>query len=249
MASGDEAPMKIFVHDPDPARRQRFLDAVSVGPIDPEVLASPAAVRGLAGLSEEASRSIPLVLGQQDVTLEHVTALRRSGCETPILILVDRRIPDRDAALLDAGACDVVAAPFHDREIAARLRTALRRRNNLARNDIAIGDLVVYLDGRDPEILSLPVKLSAKENAVLCLLASNQGRVLPRTAIYERLYGLSDYQPFDKAVDIHICRIRSKFARVAPEASNVIETFPRRGYALRSSVGASIERACAGGQR
>ncbi len=241
--------MKIFMHDPDAVRQQRFVAALSSGAIQHELIPSTAALRGLAGLSTEAARSIPLVLGQQDSTLDQVIALRRSGCENPILILVDQRAPERDAALLDAGACDILAAPFHDREIAARLRTTFRGRNNLARNDITIGDLVVYLDGRDPEFQSLPVKLSAKENAVLCLLASNQGRVMPRTAIFELLYGLSEYQPFDKAVDIHICRIRSKFARVTPEASKMIETFPRRGYALRASQGAAIERACAQRQR
>lgn len=241
--------MKIFIHDPDPGRQQRFLHAVSDGLFQPELIPSTAAVRGFAGLSTEAARCIPLVLGQHDSTLDQVIALRQSGCENPILVLVDHRAPERDAALLDAGACDILAAPFHAREIAARLRTTLRRRNNLTRNDIMIGDLVVYLDGRDPEFMSRPVKLSAKENAVLCLLASNQGRVLPRTAIFDLLYGLSEYQPFGKAVDIHICRIRSKFASVIPEASNVIETFPRRGYALRASQGAAIERASAQRQR
>lgn len=237
--------MKIFMHDPDALRQQRFLQSLSNAKVQHELLPSAAAVRGLAGLSTEASRCIPVVLGHQDSTLDLVIALRRTGCENPILILVDGRAPERDAALLDAGACDILAEPFHEVEIAAHLRTIFRRRNNLARNDITIGDLVVYLDGRDPEFMSRPVKLSAKEHAVLCLLASNQGRVLPRTAIFELLYGLSEYQPFDKAVDIHICRIRRKFASVTPKASNVIETFPRRGYALRASQGAALERACA----
>ena len=85
-------------------------------------------------------------------------------------------------------------------------------------------------------VLDQTVSLSSKENALLCLLAANRGRVLSRTAIFDLLYGLTAYQPFDKAIDIHICRIRTKLARAAPHARRYIETFPGRGYALRPAT-------------
>jgi two-component system, cell cycle response regulator CtrA len=225
--------MRLFLHDQNPARRQAVVSALAKVAFRPELLASPETVRALPALSGAAAGLLPLVLGQDDATLSLVTDLRRSGAENAILVVADRHLADRDAALLDAGACDAMSLPLHPGELAARLRAAMRHRNGLVQTEVRVGELVVRLDGRDPTIQSRPVSLSAKENAVLRLLAANSGRVLPRTAIFDLLYGLTDYQPFDKAIDIHICRIRTKLARVAPHARDYIETFPGRGYALR----------------
>lgn len=233
--------MRIFLHDQNCDRRQALLATLAQGALQAELLASVDTVRGLSALSGAASGLLALVLGQDEGTLALVTGLRRAGVENTILVVTDKRQADRDAALLDGGACDVIAAPLHAGELAARLRAAMRRRNGLMQTEVRVGDMVVHLDGSDPTILSQPVTLSAKENAVLCLLASNRGRVLARTAIFDLLYGLSDYQPFDKAIDIHICRIRNKLAQVAPQARDYIQTFPGRGYALRATTAATPE--------
>lgn len=225
--------MRLFLHDQNPARRQALLSALAKAALRPELLDSPDTLRALPALSGAAAGLLPLVLGQEDGTLALVADLRRSGAENAILVVAERRQADRDAALLDAGACDVMALPLHAGELAARLRAAMRHRNGLVQAEVRIGDLVVRLDGSDPTVQSRPVSLSAKENAVLCLLAANRGRVLPRAAIFDLLYGLTDYQPFDKAIDLHICRIRTKLAQAAPHARDYIETFPGRGYALR----------------
>lgn len=225
--------MRLFLHDQNPERRKAILAALAEGAVQPEVLVSADTVRGLSALSGAAAGHLPLLLGQDDGTLALVAGLRRAGAENAILVVADRRQADRDAGLLDAGVCDVTALPLHAGELAARLRAAMRRRNGLVQTEVRLGDLVVPLDGSDPTIQSRPVSLSAKENAVLCLLATNRGRVLPRSAIFDLLYGLSDYQPFEKAIDIHICRIRNKMAQVAPHGRDFIETFPGRGYALR----------------
>lgn len=226
--------MRLFLHDPNPGRRQAVLSVAARTGLRPQLLESPDAVRGLSALSGAASGLLPLVLGQGDDTLDLLSGLRRVGAENAILVVTDRRQSDRDATLLDAGACDVLSLPLHAGEFAARLRVATRHRNGLVQTEVQIGDLVVRLDGRDPTFQSLPVSLSGKENAVLGLLAAHRGRVLPRAAIFDLLYGLSDYQPFEKAVDIHICRIRTKLAQVAPQARDYIETIPGRGYALRA---------------
>lgn len=228
--------MRLFLHDQSPERQKMLVNALSQGGIQAEVLDSADAVRGLAALAGPAAGMLPLLLGQDDGTLALVTGLRRAGGENTVIVITDKRLAERDAAFLDAGACDVMAAPVHALELAARLRAAMRRRNGLMQAEVRLGDLVVHLDGSDPTILSQPVSLSAKENAVLCLLAANRGRVLARAAIFDLLYGLSDYQPFDKAIDIHICRIRNKMAQVAPHARDYIETFPGRGYALRAAI-------------
>lgn len=231
--------MRLFLHDQNTTRRQAILAALGKTGHRPELLASPDTVRALPALAGAAAGLLPLVLGQEEATLALVTALRRAGAENPVLVVADKRVPDRDVQLLDAGACDVLSLPLHPGELAARLRVATRHRNGLVQTQVKVGDLVVHLDGSDPVVLSRPVSLSAKENAVLCLLAAHRGRVLSRSAIFDLLYGLTDYQPFDKAIDIHICRIRTKLAQAAPHVRSYIETFPGRGYALRAATAAT----------
>lgn len=224
--------MRLFLYDQNLDRQRAIRSALTEGGMQPELLLSADSVRGLSALSGASAGHLPLVLGQDEGTLALVASLRRSGAENTILVVADKRQADRDAGLLDAGACDVTPLPLHAGELAARLRAAMRRRNGLVQTEVRLGDLVVRLDGSDPMIGTRPVSLSAKENAVLCLLATNRGRVLPRAAIFDLLYGLSEYQPFDKAIDIHICRIRNKMAQVVPHGRDFIQTFPGRGYAL-----------------
>lgn len=226
--------MRIFLHDQDSDRKTAVISALAKVAFRPELLDSPETVRALPALCGAAAGQLPIILGQDDGTLAMVAALRRSGAQNAILVVTDRRLAERDAALLDAGVCDVMSLPVHACELAARLRAAVRHRNGLVQTEVRVGDLVVHLDGSDPTVLSRAISLSAKESAVLCLLATNRGRVLPRAAIFDLLYGLTDYQPFDKAIDLHICRIRSKLAQAAPHARDYIETFPGRGYALRA---------------
>lgn len=227
--------MRLFLHDPNPIRRQRLQAALAAAALRPEPLDSSATVRALAALSAAAAEQLPLLLGQDDGTIGLIADLRQAGAGNAILVVTETRQPDRDAALLDGGACDVMSLPLHPRELAARLRAATRHQTGLVQPELQLGDLVVRLDGGDPTVDSRPVALSAKENAVLRLLATQRGRVLPRTAIFDLLYGLTDYQPYDKAIDLHICRIRTKLARAAPHARDYIQTFPGRGYALRAA--------------
>ncbi len=226
--------MRIFLHDQNPDRKRALISALAKVALRPELLDSPDTVRALPALCGAAAGLLPIILGQDDGTLALVADLRRAGAENAILVVTDRRLAERDATLLDAGVSDVVSLPLHAGEFAARLRAAVRHRNGVVQTEVRIGDLVVHLDGSDPTVLSQAIGLSAKENAVLCLLATNRGRVLPRAAIFDMLYGLTEYQPFDKAIDLHICRIRNKLARAAPHARDYIETFPGRGYALRA---------------
>lgn len=230
--------MRIFLHDQNPDRKKALISALAKVALRPELLDSPDTVRALPALCGAAAGLLPIILGQDDGTLALVADLRRAGVENAILVVTERRLAERDAILLDAGVSDVLSLPLHAGELAARLRAAVRHRNGLVQTEVRIGDLVVHLDGSDPTVLSQPISLSAKENAVLCMLATNRGRVLPRAAIFDLLYGLTEYQPFDKAIDIHICRIRNKLAQVAPHARGYIETFPGRGYALRPNASA-----------
>ena len=58
----------------------------------------------------------------------------------------------------------------------------------------------------------------------------NAGRVVSKGAIYDAVYGMSEEQPFDKVIDVYICKIRKKIDQSAESGHNYIETVHGRGY-------------------
>ncbi len=73
-----------------------------------------------------------------------------------------------------------------------------------------MGEVTAYFDGRDPEVAGERVKLSRREHAIFQHLALNAHRVISKAAIYDAVYGMADDQPFDKVIDVYICKIRKK---------------------------------------
>jgi two-component system cell cycle response regulator CtrA len=78
------------------------------------------------------------------------------------------------------------------------------------------------------------VFLSGREHAVFRQLALNASRVVSKAAIYDAVYGMAEDQPFDKVIDVYICKIRKKIASVAGGGHSYIETVHGRGYKLSS---------------
>lgn len=60
----------------------------------------------------------------------------------------------------------------------------------------------------------------------------NARRVVSKAAIYDALYGMAEDQPFDKVIDVYICKIRKKIASAAGPGHRYIETVHGRGYKL-----------------
>src|SRR3546814_1478947 len=83
-----------------------------------------------------------------------------------------------------------------------------RRAYGHADGRVVIGDIVVHLDGREPELKGVPMRLSNRESVIFLVLAKYHGRVVARETIYNAVYGLSDKQPFDKVIDVFICKLR-----------------------------------------
>ncbi|SRR5690554_504626 len=150
-------------------------------------------------------------------------ALRRSGNQTPVLILTAYDSVEDRIHGLDAGADDYLTKPFDLEELAARLRALHRRALGRASGVIRYGDLVF-----DPARLSLkragqPVELSRREAALLQALLEEPGRVVSTERILDRLYGWSDGVE-SNAVAVHIHNLRRKLG------NELIETVRGVGY-------------------
>lgn len=135
----------------------------------------------------------------------------RAESEIPILMLTARGDEMDRIVGLELGADDYLPKPFHPRELLARLRAVLRRREaprtpgvpplRFGRLEIDREARVVRLDGEERP-------LTGHQFDLLCVLATSAGRVLSRDALMERVRGES-LEAFDRSIDVHVSRIRA----------------------------------------
>ena len=141
--------------------------------------------------------------------LEVLQGLRRRGDATPVIILTARdEVSDRIAGL-DAGADDYIVKPFDLDELAARMRSVLRRA--AGRGDPYMEHRGILLNPvtHTVERNNVPVHLSAHEFAVLEALMQRPGAVLSRAQLEDRLYGWKDSVE-SNAVEVYIHGLRRK---------------------------------------
>jgi two-component system, OmpR family, response regulator QseB len=155
--------------------------------------------------------------------LEVLRDLRRRGDATPVIIVTARDDVHNRIAGLDAGADDYIIKPFDLDEVAARMRSVLRRA--AGRGDPCIRHRGITLNPishaveRDGE----PVVLSAHEFSVLEALLQRPGAVLSRAQLEDRLYGWNDSIE-SNAVEVYVHGLRCKLG------SDAIRTLRGVGY-------------------
>lgn len=138
--------------------------------------------------------------------------LRSRGIRTPVLMLTARdAVADRIMGL-DQGADDYLTKPFDFGELLARLRAITRRPHTLYANTITVGDLVIDSASHDVHRAGVRLVLTAKEYALLELLARNAGRIVTRADIVAHVWD-DNHDPFTNAVEVYINRVRGKIDR------------------------------------
>lgn len=99
--------------------------------------------------------------------------------------------------------------PVHIREILARI-SAIRRRAHEDASFTEIGSMRIFMDGRDPEIDGTPMPLPRRERRILEYLASNRGRRVTKTQVFNAIYGIFDEEVEENVVESHISKLRKK---------------------------------------
>ena len=157
---------------------------------------------------------------------------RSADRELGILMLSARGDPMDRVLGLEMGADDYLAKPFEKRELVARVRALLRRRQPTAQAspDLHCGVLTVHQLRREVSVQGQPVPLSSIEFKLLVELIRTPGDPVSREQLSAAVQS-GGYRPLDRTVDVQVGRLRKRLAAALP-GLDWIETVRHEGYAL-----------------
>ncbi len=140
----------------------------------------------------------------------------REFSTVPILMLTARG-EDTDRIIgLEMGADDYLPKPCNPRELAARLRAILRRRENTAGSgatELQIGQLSLSPARRQATLSGEPLTLTSAEFSLLQCLMENAGQAVDKETLCQHALG-RPLSAYDRSVDVHISKLRRKLADV-----------------------------------
>jgi DNA-binding response OmpR family regulator len=170
-----------------------------------------------------------------------ITRIVRGESDVPILMLTARDSELDKVVGLELGADDYVTKPFSMRELQARVRALLRRRESAQAAGpaegsaiIPVGTVSVDLAGHRVLRAGKAIPMKPKAFDLLAFLARNPGQVFTRQQLLEQVWG-SDYPGETRTVDVHVHWLRSEIER-DPANPQVLETVRGVGYVLRADA-------------
>lgn len=159
----------------------------------------------------------------------------RASTHLPIIML-SARGEDIDRIVgLEVGADDYLAKPFNPRELLARIRAVLRRKQDAAASEQAgaehvmrFGEFELDLDAQRLTKSGEEISLTSSEFSILQIFTSHPNRVLSRDQLMDMLKGY-DRDPFDRSIDVRVTRLRRKI-EANPAEPEYIRTVWGQGY-------------------
>jgi DNA-binding response OmpR family regulator len=161
--------------------------------------------------------------GFDGLELCRILRSRPASAAIPIIMVTARTTEHDRIRGLDIGADDYITKPFSPRELAARVRAALRR-SRAAAADHAVyrgRRLVADFDAVAISVDGAPVQLTRREFELLRYLIQNRNRVVSRDRLLEQVWGYE--RSIDtRSVDVHVGRLRGKLGAAAAQIETVV---------------------------
>lgn len=164
--------------------------------------------------------------------LSLLAEVRSAGNKIPILVLTARDTVEDRVSGLDGGADDYVVKPFAVAELVARTRALLRRPGGALGTVLHAANIVFDTVDRDLTVDGNPVVLPRRESAILEHLMRRVGRVVPKSLLEDKLYGM-DEELESNAIPVHVHYLRRKLIDAGATAE--IHTIRGVGYLLRET--------------
>ncbi|SLN24677.1 Transcriptional regulatory protein QseB [Falsiruegeria litorea R37] len=144
--------------------------------------------------------------------LNFLRSIRKRSIQTPVIIATAQdKISERIEGL-NAGADDYLIKPYDLDELLARIHAAIRRSHGNVKPDYVCGPVAIDLSQRLASVTGQPVRLTAREWAVLEILVSKSGKIVSRADLESSLYDF-DSETESNSVEVFVSRIRKKLGK------------------------------------
>lgn len=222
---------RVLVVDDEPALRESLDRALRAEGYVVETLPDGAAALARLAADEPDALLLDVLMPGLD-GLETARRLRASGSRIPLLMLTARDAVGDRVAGLDAGADDYVVKPFALDELLARLRALLRRGSGAAPGGerLRFADLELDTGTREVRRGERSIELTRTEFALLDLFLRNPRQVLPRSLLFDRVWGY-DFGPTSNTLEVYVGYLRRKTESAGEP--RLLHTVRGVGYALR----------------
>lgn len=164
--------------------------------------------------------------------------LRASGSVTPVLMLTARAATQDRVQGLDFGADDYLTKPFYFEELAARVRSLLRRTSSEKSTVLVCGELSLDTVTHRAMRSGKEFELTTKEYSLLEYLMRNKGRVLSRSLIQQHVWSYS-FDTESNIIDVYVKRLRGKIADEG--VARMIRSVRGVGYIMREPDAESLD--------
>lgn len=158
--------------------------------------------------------------------------LREKGVTTPVLIMTAKESLDDNGHGFELGADDYLTKPFYLEELKMRIQALLKRSGKFDQNTLSFGDVRVNLSTNSTFVGDKEVELLGKEFDLLVYFLQNQNVILPKSQIFDRLWGF-DSDTTVSVVEVYVSKIRKKL-KGTDFAAN-LQTLRSVGYILKNA--------------
>jgi len=226
---------KILIAEDDRAIRQGLTDALESEGYD--VRAEPDGQRALAAFEHEAFDLLLLDIMMPEIDgYEVCRAVRKSGSQTPVILLTAKGEEIDKVVGLELGADDYVTKPFGLRELLARVAAQLRRSRYTPSeadsddlpDEFAFGSATVFPRLYKVRLGRKEQDLTARELALIQAFAKRPNEVLTRDDLLNRVWG-AEYYGTTRTLDQHIAQLRKK-VEIKPRTPQTLLTVHGVGY-------------------
>jgi len=197
---------RILVVDDEPQMHRFLGPALTAAGYEP--IRVETGRQALAEIARRPPDAVVLDLGLPDIDGLDVIAEIRSWSDVPVLVLSARTAEPQKVAALDAGANDYIDKPFGMDELLARVRVALRAPIVSTEAVVVTPDFTVDLGAKRVRRDGQDVRLTATEWQVVELLARNPGRLVTKSELLEKVWGLREAK--NNYVSVFLVAIRRK---------------------------------------